>query len=61
FNIFGGIGWVLLMVLGGYNLGGVAFVRKNFDKAVLLIVFISVAPMIVQVVRSRFRASQQAA
>ncbi|MGH7249107.1 MAG: VTT domain-containing protein, partial [Pseudomonadota bacterium] len=61
FNVFGGVGWVLLMVLSGYNLGGVPFVRRNFDKIVLLIVFVSVAPMLLQVFRSRSRIRQPAA
>lgn len=58
FNIFGGLGWVLLVVLAGYHLGGIPLVRRNFDKAVLFIIFVSVAPMIVQVVRARLKARQ---
>ncbi|MGH9666486.1 MAG: VTT domain-containing protein [Bryobacteraceae bacterium] len=61
FNVFGGIGWVLLMVLSGYFLGGVPLVRRNFDKAVLLIVVVSVAPMFVQVIRARIKSRQSPA
>ena len=61
FNVFGGIGWVLLMVLSGYFLGGVPFVRRNFDKAVLLIIFVSVAPMFVQILRARIKSRQSLA
>jgi membrane-associated protein len=55
FNIFGGIGWVLSMTLGGYYLGNVPVVRHNFEKVVIGIVLVSVIPMIVQILRSRKR------
>jgi membrane-associated protein len=47
FNIFGGIGWVLLMTLSGYTLGNVAVIRRNFEKVVIGIVLLSVAPMVI--------------
>jgi len=42
FNIWGGLGWVLSMTLGGYLLGNNLFVRKNFEKVVIGIVLVSV-------------------
>jgi membrane-associated protein len=53
FNIFGGMGWVLSMTLAGYNLGGVALVRRNFEKVVLGIVFLSVLPLILHALKAR--------
>jgi membrane-associated protein len=53
FNVWGGLGWVLSMTLAGYGLGGVPVIRHNFEKVVLGIVFVSVAPLLVQYVRSR--------
>ena len=53
FNIFGGIGWVISMTLAGFFLGGVAAVRHNFEKVVIGIVVVSVAPMIIHYLRSR--------
>ena len=53
FNIFGGLGWVLFMLLAGYNLGGVPMVRQNFDKVVLGIVVLSLLPLILQYFKSR--------
>ena len=44
FSVCGSTGWVLLMTLLGYRLGNVPFVRKHFDVAVLLIIFISLVP-----------------
>ena len=57
FDVFGGLGWVTSMTLAGYFLGGVPFIRANFEKVVIAIVFISVAPLLVQVVRSRSAAT----
>jgi len=56
FNIFGGLGWVLSMTLAGYYLGEVPLVRKNFEKVVLAIVFVSLLPLIIHYWQSR-RAS----
>ena len=45
FNIFGGIGWVFSLTMLGYALGNVELVRRNFEKVILLIVFLSVLPV----------------
>jgi len=59
FNVFGGLGWVVSMTLAGYYLGGVPLIRRNFDKVVLLIVFVSLLPILIHYVQSR-RASAAA-
>jgi membrane-associated protein len=53
FNFFGGVGWVLMMTLAGYNLGGVPVIRRNFEKVVIGIVVVSVLPLVLQYFRSR--------
>jgi membrane-associated protein len=53
FNVFGGLGWVLLMTLSGYYAGGYPLIRKHFEKVVIGIVVVSVAPLILQYLRSR--------
>jgi membrane-associated protein len=55
FDVFGGIGWVTSMTLAGYFLGGIPVIRSNFEKVVILIVLISVLPLLLQAVRSRFQ------
>jgi membrane-associated protein len=60
FNVFGGLGWVTGMTLLGYYLGGVSLVRRNFDKAVLLIIVLSLLPMFLQAYRARFAKPEQA-
>ena len=53
FNIFGGIGWVVLMTMLGYYLGGWEIVRKNFEKVVLGIILISVMPIVFEYFKSK--------
>jgi membrane-associated protein len=60
YNIFGGIGWVTSVTLLGYSLGSIPLVRKHFEKAVLLIIFISVVPIIIEVLRARYKNKDSA-
>jgi membrane-associated protein len=53
FNVFGGLGWVLLMTVSGYFLGQIPLVRRHFEKIVILIVLVSVLPVILQFLRAR--------
>jgi membrane-associated protein len=53
FSVCGGIGWVALITTAGFWLGRVPFVKHNFDKVVLLIIFVSLLPTIIEVVKSR--------
>lgn len=53
FNIFGGIGWVFSLTMLGYGLGNVAFVRRHFEKAIFIIIFLSLLPVIREVVIAR--------
>jgi membrane-associated protein len=53
FNIFGGLGWVVSMTMAGYLLGGLPFVRANFEKIVYGIVLISVVPIAVEYFKNR--------
>ena len=59
FDIFGAIGWVCSMTTLGYFLGMNAFVRRNFDKFVLLVVVLSVLPMVIHAIRARFATREE--
>lgn len=61
FNIFGGVGWVLLMTMLGYTLGGVPVVRQNFEKVVLGIIVISVLPVLREAWKAGRKSSTEAA
>lgn len=56
FNVVGGLAWVLFMVIAGYFLGQFPFVRRHFEKIVLLVVLISVAPILIQVLKHKLSA-----
>jgi len=56
FSICGGVGSVFLLTMLGYELGGTPFVQRYFDKVILAIVFLSLLPTIIEVIRARRRA-----
>jgi membrane-associated protein len=51
FDVFGAAGWVVSMTVLGYLLGQIQLIRRNFEKFVLLIVFVSLLPVIVTAAR----------
>lgn len=53
FNIGGAIGWVTLMILAGYFLGGIPVIRQNFEKVILGIIVISLLPAVLHALSSR--------
>jgi len=60
FSICGGVGWIFMMTTLGYELGGVPFIRRNFDKVILAIVFLSLLPTLIQIVKSRRESAHKA-
>lgn len=53
--LIGAILWVCGITLLGYALGENEWVKKNFEKVVLGIVFLSVLPMIIEVVKRKLK------
>ncbi len=51
--ILGAILWVAGIISLGYFLGQIPFIKENFDKVVLLIILISVAPIILKVIKPK--------
>ena len=60
YSVCGGIGWVAACTMLGYWLGRYDWVQHNFEKVVLAIIFVSLAPTIIEIVKSR-RESAHAA
>jgi len=54
FCILGAILWVTSITLLGYFLGSNQWVKANFEKVVLGIVFISIAPMLWAIIKAKF-------
>lgn len=61
FNICGAIGWVSLMILAGYSLGNIAVIRQNFEKVILVIIFVSLLPAALHALRSRRQTKEPVA
>jgi membrane-associated protein len=53
FSICGGIGWVFMMTMLGFELGGIPFIRHYFDKVILAIIFLSLLPTVIEIVKAR--------
>ncbi len=53
FNIIGGVAWVSIFLFGGYYFGGIPFVQKNLSIIVLIIIFVSLIPPIIEVFRKK--------
>lgn len=51
FSLAGNILWVTLFSLGGYFFGNLPFVKNNFTVAILAIIFLSLLPMIIALLR----------
>lgn len=53
YNIAGGVGWVVSMTVAGYFLGQIPWVKANFEKVVLMIVFVSLLPLVIGAIKAR--------
>ncbi len=58
YNVFGGIVWVAIFIYGGFFFGNIPVVKENFTLVIMAIIFISVLPPIIEVLRERYRASK---
>jgi membrane-associated protein len=59
YNVFGGIFWTALFIFGGYYFGNIPFVQDNFSLVVIAIIFLSILPAIIEVIRHRRRSSRE--
>lgn len=54
FDVAGGFLWIVSMSIAGYFLGQIPWIEKNIEKVVLIIIFISVLPMLISFLKSKF-------
>ncbi len=52
FCILGNIIWTLTFCLAGYYMGNIPFIQKNFSLVILAIIFVSMLPPIITVLRA---------
>ena len=57
YNVIGGLAWIALFTFGGYFFGNIPFVKRNFTIVILAIIFISLAPVMIEFLSHRLRAS----
>jgi membrane-associated protein len=55
YNVAGGVGWVVILTLGGYLFGNIPVVRRNFSLVILAIIVLSILPAVIEVIRERRR------
>jgi len=60
FSICGGVFWIAFMTTLGYKLGQVPLVQKHFEKVVLGVIVLSLAPAVLEARKARTRAAQSA-
>ena len=53
YNILGGLAWVALFLLSGYYFGAIPFVQDNLTLIIILIIFISILPPIIEYIRQK--------
>jgi len=60
YNVFGGVGWVAALTLGGYFFGNIPVVKHNFSIVIMAIIVISILPGVIEFLRQRRIARSQA-
>lgn len=58
YSFIGAVLWVCSITLLGYFLGNIPWIKTNFEKVVLGIVFISVLPIVIKLVQAKFGKSK---
>jgi membrane-associated protein len=53
FSVAGSVSWIAFFVIGGYFLGNIPFIKDNLTLMILIIVFISLAPAMLEFIRHR--------
>jgi membrane-associated protein len=53
FNVIGGVAWISSFLLLGYFFGGFPVIKNNFTLVVLAIIFISILPPIIEIIRGK--------
>jgi membrane-associated protein len=61
YNVIGAILWVLICTLAGYFFGNIEIVKKNFGLVVIAIIFISVLPMLIEIIKFKLENKREKA
>jgi len=56
YNLVGAVAWVSLCLLSGVFFGNIPIVKNNFSLVTIGIVFVSILPMLVELIARRSRS-----
>lgn len=54
YNIVGGFIWVTALIFAGYFFGQMPIIKENFEYAVMGIIFISLLPILIELIKHKF-------
>jgi membrane-associated protein len=55
YNIIGGFLWIFSLVFLGYFFGNLDFVKNNFETVIFGIIGLSLLPMLIEIIRSKYK------
>ena len=58
YDILGGILWIFSLTFAGYFLGEIPWIKNNIEKVALGIIFISILPIIIEVVKVKMNKNK---
>jgi len=58
FDILGGAIWIGSLTFAGYFLGEIPWIRTNIEKVALGIIFISILPVIIEIIKAKMNKSK---
>jgi len=59
YNVTGAVGWVAICVLAGYFFGSTEFVKNNFSLMILIVIFVSLIPGLIEFVRHKMKNKKE--
>lgn len=59
YNVFGGLLWVPLFMYAGFFFGEQEFVKKNLSLLIIAIIFVSLLPGIIEIMRQRAKSKKE--
>lgn len=60
YNVVGAFAWIALFLSLGYFFGGIPMIQKNFTYVLFGIIFISILPPVIEVIRGKFKPATPA-
>lgn len=60
FNVIGGVIWVMSFTLLGYFVGTIDWVQQNLKLLMIVIIFLSIVPAIIEIIRKKTKSKKEA-